>query len=78
VRVVVAALEAHFVCVLVGVRLVTVNMVVHDVIVLMSVVGVVVHLLTMRVLMVMRCSVFVFLAHCVGSFLVVCYRDPLR
>jgi hypothetical protein len=71
--VVVTVLEAHFVGVLVGVRVVTVRMVVYHVIVLVLVVGMVMDLLTMRVLVVMRCSVFVFLAHflvflsCFGS-----------
>ena len=65
--VVVTVFEAHFVGVYVGVRVVTMRMLVNDVIVLMLVVGMVVDLLAMRVLMVMRCGVFVFWVH--SSFL---------
>jgi len=60
VSVVVAVLETQFVSVLVGVRFGAMKVVMNDVIVLMGVMGVIVNLLTMRVLMVMRCSVFVF------------------
>lgn len=61
--VVVTVFEAHFVGVYVGVRVVTMRMFVNDVIVLMLVVGMVVDLRTMRVLMIVRCRVFVCCVH---------------
>lgn len=70
--VVVTILEAHFVRVLVSMPIVTMNVIVNDMVVLMRVVGVVMDLLTMHMLVVMRCRVFVFLAHFPTSFLVVC------
>ena len=63
VGVVVTVFETHCVGVHVGVRVVTMRMLVNDVIMLMLVVGMVVDLLAMRVLMVMRCAVFVFWVH---------------
>ena len=63
VGVVVTVFETHCVGVHVGVRVVTMRMLVNDVIMLMLVVGMVVDLLTMRVLMVMRCAVFVLWVH---------------
>ena len=61
--VIVTFLEAHLVEMLVGVGVVTVHMVVHHMLVLVLVVGMVVDVFTVRVRVIMRCRVFVFLAH---------------
>jgi hypothetical protein len=63
VRVVVTVFETHCVGVHMGVRAVTMSILVNDVIMLMLVVGMVVDLLTMRVLMVVWCAVFVLWVH---------------
>jgi hypothetical protein len=63
VGVVVPVLEAHLVGVPVRVRIIAMRVFVHDVVVLMRVVWVVMPLLTVRVLMVVRSSVFVELVH---------------
>ncbi len=75
VRVVVTVFETHCVGVHVGVRVVTVRMLVNDVIMLMLVVGMVVDLLAMRVLMVVRCAVFVLWVHFLSFLFLVHGRD---
>ena len=75
VGVVVTVFETHCVGVHVGVRAVTMRMLMNDVIMLMLVVGMVVDLLAMRVLMVMRCAVFVLWVHFLSFLFQVRGRD---